>query len=108
MIDIVESAKVYWQAAVNGVPIVLIVLGLVELTKRLGATGKALIGISMAIGLVFGSGYMISQGALSSDNPFGAWFGVIVYGLGMGLIASGIYDLAKNMLTKAIQQLTNK
>jgi hypothetical protein len=79
----------FTSAAVAGVPLVLLVLGLVELSKRLGLAGRWLTVASMAIGIVFGAAYMVSQ-----DVPvdFGGWFAVIVYGLMLGLIASGVYD----------------
>lgn len=89
--------EIFSKAAVSGVPIVALVVALVEWIKRMGVTGKGLNAASMAIGLVFGAGYMISQGALNANDPFTAWFGIVVYGLGLGLTASGIYDALKGI-----------
>ena len=83
----------YTSALVGGVPLILVVIGLVEWFKRLGIPGKALPFISMGIGLVFGVAY---QYMLTPLVGFGAWFGAIVYGLGLGLVASGIYDAVKS------------
>jgi len=78
---------------VAGVPLVLVVLGLVEWVKSLGLQGVAVKLVSMAIGLVLGIGYQLS---IAVPVGFSGWFGTIVFGLALGLIASGIYDVLKN------------
>lgn len=78
---------------VFGVPLVLAVIGLVEWMKRFGVSGHALNAASMAVGLVVGVGYQYSQAPLVG---FSAWFGACVYGVGLGLIASGIYDAVRD------------
>lgn len=83
----------FTQYLVAGVPLVLVVLGLVEWVKSLGLTGNAVKVVSLAIGLVLGIGYQLS---LAVPVGFGGWFTVTVFGLGLGLVASGIYDAAKN------------
>ena len=83
----------FTQYLVAGVPLVLVVLGLVEWVKSLGLTGNAVKVVSLAIGLVLGIGYQLS---LAVPVGFGSWFTVTVFGLGLGLVASGIYDAAKN------------
>jgi len=80
---------------VNGIPLVVLVIALVEWVKRFGVEGKALNAVSMAIGAVIGVAYWYAQAPLVS---FGDWFGAIVYGLALGLVASGIYDAAKSAL----------
>ena len=40
-----------FDQVVNGIPLVLVLIGLIELTKALGAEGKLLINISIVIGL---------------------------------------------------------
>lgn len=81
------------NALVAGVPLVLVVIGLVEWSKRLGVSGKPLMVLSMLIGVVLGVLYQFSQQPLEG---FSAWFGAVVYGLGLGLVASGIYDAARS------------
>ncbi|RME07090.1 MAG: hypothetical protein D6803_04820 [Anaerolineae bacterium] len=79
------------NAVAGGIPIVLVVMGLVEFAKRLGLTGKALLVLSMGVGLVFGAAYQVAQNGLPGD--FGGWFTYAIFGLAMGLVTSGIYDL---------------
>lgn len=81
------------SALVNGIPLVLVVLGIVEWSKRLGITGKWLLVLSMLVGLVLGVLYQISI-AIPAD--FAGWFGACVYGLGLGLVASGVYDAVRS------------
>ncbi len=87
-----------FDSIVAGLPLVLVVLGLVEWVKRLGLEGKAVVVVSMAIGLGIGLAYQISI-ALPVD--FAGWFTAAIYGIGLGLVASGIYDVGKSLLAKA-------
>ena len=48
--------------------------------------------LSLFIGLLLGGGYQLSQ-AIPVD--FGGWFAVIMYGLALGLVASGVYDVMR-------------
>lgn len=65
-----------------------IVLGLVELSKRLGIRGNWLIVASMAIGVVLG---VLTQVAQLYPEA-GRWVTIVIYGLAVGLAASGVYD----------------
>jgi len=78
------------QYVIAGVPLILVVLGLVEFVKGFGITGNAVKVVSLAIGLLLGVGYQLS---IAIPVGFGGWFGVIVFGLALGLVASGIYDV---------------
>jgi hypothetical protein len=78
---------------IAGVPLVLVVVGLVEWVKSLGLQGIAVKFVSMAIGLVLGIGYQLS---IAVPVGFSGWFGASVFGLALGLLASGIYDAVKN------------
>lgn len=80
---------------VNGIPLVVLVISLVEWVKRFGIEGKALNAVSMAIGAGIGVAYWYAQAPLVS---FADWFGAIVYGLALGLVASGIYDAVRSAL----------
>ncbi len=85
------------NALVAGIPLVFVVIGLVEWSKRLGVSGKPLMVLSMLIGVVLGVLYQFS---LQPLEGFSAWFGAVVYGLGLGLVASGIYDAVKSATAK--------
>lgn len=74
---------------VNGIPLLLVVMGLVELSKSFGAQGKALTAISFGIGLIIGLLYQLSLG-MPAD--YAGWFGAAVFGLALGLVASKVYD----------------
>lgn len=80
-------------AIVNGIPLVLAVIGLVEWSKQLGVSGRALQVLSMLVGVALGILYQYSVQPLVD---FAGWFGAVIYGLGMGLIASGIYDAIRS------------
>ena len=79
-----------YTTSVLGIPLLFVVQGSVELVKEFGVKGKALLGSSMAIGLILGSGYQIAVNGLPVE--FSGIFGVIVYGLGLGIVASKVYD----------------
>lgn len=85
------------ESMVNGIPLVLVVLGLVEWSKRLGVEGKQLQILSMLIGVVLGVLYQFSQQPLEG---FSDWFGAIIYGLALGLVASGIYDAVRSAVAR--------
>ncbi|KPL82656.1 hypothetical protein SE15_11195 [Thermanaerothrix daxensis] len=85
------------EAMINGIPLVLVVLGLVEWSKRLGLSGKALQLLSMLVGIVLGVLYQYSVFPLVT---FAEWFGAVVYGLALGLIASGVYDAVRSAVTR--------
>ncbi len=81
------------EQVVNGIPLVVLVVALVEWVKRFGIEGKALNAVSMLIGAVIGVAYWYAQAPLVS---FADWFGALAYGLVLGLVASGIYDAARS------------
>lgn len=79
---------------INGVSFIAIVFGVVEFTKKLGAKGNLLTALSMVIGVVLGTCQQIA----TMYPDFGVWFGVVVYGLAVGLAASGIYDFVNGKI----------
>jgi len=83
------------QYLVAGVPLLFVVLGLVQWVKGMGVTGNAVKVVSLVIGLLLGVGYQLS---VAMPVGFGGWFGVAVFGLALGLVASGIYDVAKDVV----------
>jgi hypothetical protein len=65
----------------------------VEYIKKFGIGGDLLTASSMVVGLVLGVGYQIS--IVGSPASFADGFAMILYGLALGLVASGIYDIGK-------------
>ncbi len=82
------------NAIVAGIPLVLVVIGLVEWIKRFGVQGAALNVASLLIGLIAGIAYQIS---FAMPGDFSGWFGAAIYGLALGLVASGLYDAGKSI-----------
>ena len=79
---------------VNGVPLVLVVLGLVEFVKRFGLAGNRLIIVSALIGCIIFAGYK----AALTFPMFGTWYGILVYGITLGISTSGLYDYSKRFM----------
>jgi len=75
---------------VVGVPLLIVTLGLVQFVKGFGLSGNVVKGVSLAIGFMLGLGYQFSVGA---PVDFAGWFSAIVFGLGLGLVASGVYEV---------------
>jgi hypothetical protein len=86
------------DVVVNGIPLIFVVLGLVEWVKQLGVSGKGTVAASMAIGVGLGIGYQCS---VVVPTDFATWFGAGIFGLALGLVASGIYDAASKVASKA-------
>ena len=85
---------------VNGISIVPLIVGLVQFAKWMGLSGaKALRGLSAGIGLILGVGAQIAANGPPSGFP--SWFGLVVYGLALGVVASGLVDAATDAVTRA-------
>lgn len=84
---------IFSSITVAGIPLVLIIMGLVEWVKGFGVEGQALRGVSLAVGLALGVGYQLS---VAVPVDFAGWFAAVVFGLGLGLVASGLFDAAKS------------
>ena len=83
---------------VNGIPLLLLIIGLVEFVRQMGLGGKALKAVSALIGLALGLLYQISLGV---PADFAGWFGAIVFSLGLGITASGLIDVARDLIKRA-------
>lgn len=98
----------FLKASVAGVPLVFVIIGLVEWCKRFkradgsqAINGNWLLLISMILGLVLGGGFMISQTRPPIGDwwtSFVYWFALLVYGLAMGIVGSGLYTAVKGMV----------
>jgi hypothetical protein len=91
------------QALAGVVFFIPVVLGLVEYSKRLGLAGRALLLLSLALGVLLGGGYWL----VAFDVPLtpAAWFGLVVFGLMIGLTTSGVYDFVSTRFPK-VEPLT--
>jgi uncharacterized membrane protein HdeD (DUF308 family) len=77
---------------VNPVTLALIILGVVEMIKKLGVTGNKLLIISMAVGITFGVVYKLYE----LYAPSQVYIDVIFFGIAAGLGASGIYSFVND------------
>ena len=80
------------QLLVGGIPLLIVIFGLVEFSKTLGLKGNWLTIFSLFLGLAFGFAYKIAESGVPSS--FAGWFVMVVFGLALGLITSGFYDFA--------------
>lgn len=77
----------------GGVPITLVVLGLTTLVGR-WVSGNAQLVAALVIGVLVGGLYNIGvANALPSDIQ--GWITLVVYGLGWGIVSSGVYETWK-------------
>lgn len=79
-------------AVVNGIPLLVVIVGLVEFAKKFGLKGNGNIALSMGLGVVFGVLYQLSTVGIPVD--LSDYFGVALYGLVLGLTSCGLYDVA--------------
>ena len=77
---------------VGGIPLIVVVFGIVEFSKSLGLKDKGLTIFSLVLGLVFGLAFQIATNGMPS--AFAGWFEAVIFGLAIGLVASGFYDFA--------------
>ena len=80
---------VFENASVAGIPLLAFVLGLVQWIKSFGLSGNQVKGTSMIVGILLGVGYQFS---VNPPADFATWFAVAVFGVALGLVASGLYD----------------
>lgn len=79
------------SALVAGVPLMLVVIGLVQYVKeKLGWSGMGVEIFAIVLGVVMGFGYHV-YAAESVVWNFNFIFEGVIYGLAVGLVATGIY-----------------
>lgn len=83
------------QILTFGVPAIFIVIGLVEASKKLGASGN----LCIILAIVYGVVLLLLQQAADTFPLLAPWVKTVVMGLIVGLSASGLFDVAKNLLT---------
>ena len=82
---------------IDGIPLVIVIFGIVEFMKEMGLRGKGLTIASLLLGLFFGLAYRMTYGI---PVTFAGWFSSVVFGLALGLVASGLYDFANSRLPR--------
>jgi hypothetical protein len=80
------------SAMVNGIPLLFVVMGIVSWLKKAGVSGNMLLAASLFVGVLLGVGYLAM---VSFPVTFADWFQQIVYGLALGLTASGVVDAVR-------------
>jgi hypothetical protein len=74
-----------------GFPVLLIVAGLVEFSKKLGAAGN----LCIVLAVVYAVALMLLVQLAAAFPLIEPWIKTVITGLIVGLSASGLYDLAK-------------
>jgi hypothetical protein len=82
----------FTQLLIGGVPFLGVIFGLVEFSKKLGLSGNWLTAFSLLLGLILGMAYRFAMDGIPGE--FATWFAVVIFGLALGLITSGLYDFA--------------
>lgn len=109
------SLSEFIKIALDGWPIIFLIIGLVEWSKQLKnkegsqlITGNNLLILSMSLGVFFGVLYMIALGRPPEGGDWYAiyvyWFGVLIYSFVLGIIASGLFDVVRNKLAEIFQK----
>lgn len=88
----------FFSVSVAGIPLILVVMGLVTFYGMVGAVGKVQLILSLVTGIVLGFCYMLSN--VGVPTTFEGWFAAIIYGLALGLLASGVYETILKAATK--------
>lgn len=89
------------DVVINGVPLLVLIIGLIQFAKNMGLSGKWLRVASALLGLGFGLAYQISLGM---PTDFAGWLGASVYGLGLGVVASGLVDAARRIASPDVTE----
>ena len=85
---------------VNGIPLIFVVLGLVTFLGKMGLKGRWKLLGSLLVGSTLGCAYQYATAGMPLD--FAAYFSMVIYGLALGLVASGIYDTGKEIAARAV------
>lgn len=79
-----------FEVSVLGIPLTFVVFGLVAFLGGMGVKGKAQLASSLGLGSVIGFFYQFSMNGAPVDAS--QWFGYLIYGLGLGVLATGLYE----------------
>lgn len=84
---------------IGGVSVIILVLGIVEASKRFGLKGWGLQALGFGLGFVL-VGLSAAIGADLVPAVAVPWIRIVILGLGGALAANGLYDLAKKAMAK--------
>ena len=90
------------QITLNDAVLVPVIIGLTQFAKEFGITGKWSRLFGLVLGLVLGIFYKISQAVPAS---LGEWLFCVIYGLALGMTASGIYDFGRQLADESSVKL---
>jgi len=85
--------------AIAGVSLIPLVMGWVELSKKLGVKGNWSLVLSVLLGAVFAGLWQAMNTGLIPEAVI-PWIKVAIVALGGGLAASGLYDVAQRGVDK--------
>jgi hypothetical protein len=86
---------------VGTIPLMLVIFGLIEFIKSFGLSGKILTILSMLLGVVFGLAYQFAVAGI--PLTFSGWFEIVIFGLAIGLTASGFYKFINTRAPEALK-----
>ena len=95
----------FFSVSANGIPLIFVVMGLVTFLGKMGVKGKWLLISSLLIGLLIGTGFQLSQVV---PVNYAGWFSVLIFGLALGLVASGVYETGKAIAEKTKEKDSNQ
>jgi len=76
-----------------------VIIGLVQFLKEVtGLGGKWLRVASLALGVGLGLSYLV---AMAMPRDFAGWFGAVIFGLALGMEASGVVDYSRDVASRA-------
>lgn len=78
--------------------VLLVIMGLVQVSKEMGVKGNGSLAFSIVLGLFLGGSAHLSTNGTPSD--YAGWFGTLIVGLAYGLSTSGIYLVSKTFRPK--------
>jgi len=87
---------VFQDLTINGLSFLVLVVGIVQASRKLGVSGRWLTALALVLGVALATGYQVAQVA----PAFKLWFDIFVYGLGGGVAAAGYYDLYNERFPK--------
>ncbi len=87
--------------SIGGFEIGIILVGIVQLAKKLGLVGRAVTGLALGLGLVlFCMGQALAQNLM--PPAVALWAVIVIRSIGYTLAVPGLYDLLKDELLPAV------
>jgi hypothetical protein len=88
----------FQDAVIAGIPLMAVVIGLVQFFKtRLGWSGVGVEVFAILLGVGFGVLYWAYMADPAAMTGWRFWFEAAVYGLAVGLAATGIYKVGADL-----------